>query len=238
MQHCEVGQIVGVSKVKSFYYLVMGFDANANVYLYPLYRPVSFDLLDKNIFIADYLKDSLLNEAENLLQGKMVYNLVSYSLVDSSFLIEDDLVFKDMSYYMSVEKEMVIAFYLKNRMCYPNILPALETDIDDILRKIKSEFQSKPLEDVKGFVKYGIYENKRATVMYLGYSSYSDQVYFYNLRSSYNGSTKKIDSNIASRKIKAVSVSGFFMKADDFQYVYENPAKIRNLALKKGLRIE
>lgn len=238
MQHCEVGQIVGVSKAKSFYYLVMGFDANANVYLYPLYRPVSFDLLDRDIFIVDYLKDSLLNEAENLLQGKMVYNLVSYSLVDSSFLIEDDLVFKDMSYYMSVDKERVIAFYLKNRMCFPNILPALETDIDVILRKIKSDFQSKPLENVNGFVKYGIYENKRSTVMYLGYSSYSKKLYFYNLRSLHNRSTKTIDSNIASRKIRTVSVNSFFMKADDFQYVYENPAKIRNLALQKGLRIE
>ena len=238
MQHCKVGQIVRISRKADVYYLVMGFDENANVYLYPLYRPVSLDVLDKSKSIFDFLKESVLKEVEKLLQGKMVYNLVPFSLVDSSFLIEDDSVFKDMSYYMSVNKEKIISFYLKNRMLYPNILPALETDIDAILRKIKSEFQSKPLENINGFVKYGIYANKRSTVMYLGYSTFSKQIYFYNLRSSYYECTKKIDANIAARRIKTVSLNAFFMKAEDFQYVYENPDKIRQLVLKKGLKID
>ena len=115
MQYCKVGQIVRISRKADVYYLVMGFDENANVYLYPLYRPVSLDVLDKSKSIFDFLKESVLKEVEKLLQGKMVYNLVPFSLVDSSFLIEDDSVFKDMSYYMSVNKEKIISFYLKNR---------------------------------------------------------------------------------------------------------------------------
>ena len=33
MQYCKVGQIVRISRKADVYYLVMGFDENANVYL-------------------------------------------------------------------------------------------------------------------------------------------------------------------------------------------------------------
>ena len=93
MQYCKVGQIVRISRKADVYYLVMGFDENANVYLYPLYRPVSLDVLDKRKSIFDFLKESVLQEVEKLLQGKMVYNLVNYSQIDSCVLIAADSVF-------------------------------------------------------------------------------------------------------------------------------------------------
>lgn len=234
MQHCEVGQIVSLAKGNGTCFLVMGFDREATVYLYPLYRPLCYQFIDNTMKQLEFLNKTLSDEVEKLLQGKMLYDLKKVSLIDSSCLIEEENVFKNMYFYLSVDKDKIISFYLKNRMLYKS-LPVLETDIDRILKNIKCAFQSKPLESIDGFVKYGIYSNNRSTIMFLGYNEYTKQVYFYNL---HKGKTRSIDANISARKIKSLYYNGFFMKSENLQYVFENQDKIRALALQRGLRID